>query len=102
VDTSFIDNKLIPKVFREFEKEMLTKSSHERKLIRTRRVVEAAAGIPVLFSGGGKKSRDEVVENTKYAKEAGAFGLIYGRNMWKRTKEDALALAKELRSILES
>lgn len=102
VDASFIENKSIPKVFREFEKEMLTKSSHERKLIRTRRVVEAAAGIPVLFSGGGKKSRGEVVENTKYAKEAGAFGLIYGRNMWKRTKEDALALAKELRSILES
>lgn len=101
-EDGFIENKSIPKEFRDFEKEMLEKTEEERKLIRTRRVVEAAAGIPVLFSGGGKKSTDEVVANTKLAKEAGAFGLIYGRNMWKRPKEEAVSLANELRSILES
>lgn len=101
-DERFLENKKIPKVFRDFEKEMLEKTPEERKLIRTRRVVEAAAGIPVLFSGGGKKTREDVVSNTHIAKEAGAFGLIYGRNMWKREKEDAVSLANELRSILES
>ncbi len=101
-EDSFIENKLIPKEFRDFEKEMMKKTEHERKLIRTKRVVEAAAGIPVLFSGGGKKDEKEVIENTKYAKEAGAFGLIYGRNMWKREMDNALSLAKKLQDILSS
>lgn len=101
-DEGFLENKKIPKEFRDFEKEMLSKTDHQRKLIRTRRVVQAAAGIPVLFSGGGKKTKEEVLENTKYAKEARAFGLIYGRNLWKRPKGEAMELAEKLRLILES
>lgn len=102
VGAEFINNTKIPKEFRDFEKKMLQLSDEEQKKIRVKRVVEAAAGIPVLFSGGGKKSKDQVIENTKYAKEAGAFGLIYGRNMWKRPMGEALMLAKELKAILEN
>lgn len=102
MDEKDLENELIPKEFRDLEKELMKLPEIEQKKIRTRRVVEAAAGVPVLFSGGGKKDKDEVVENTKIATEAGALGLIYGRNMWKREKDEAVELSKELREIIES
>jgi class I fructose-bisphosphate aldolase len=102
VDADFINNTKIPKDFRDFEKKMMELSEHEQKLIRVKRIVAAAAGVPVLFSGGGKKSEEAVIENTKYAKGGGAFGLIYGRNMWKRPMEEALPLAAKLKKILNS
>ena len=95
----FFEGHDVPKEYIDFEKEMLM-YGEGAKLIRTKRVVEAGAGVPVLFSGGGKKDLDEVVENTKLANQAGAIGLIYGRNMWKRELSEAVALAKELRGIL--
>lgn len=97
-----LENALIPQEFRDFERSLKGMSEREQKLIRCQRVVQACAGIPVLFSGGGKKSEQEVVENTKICNQAGALGLIYGRNMWKRPKGEALPLAKKLRSIIDA
>lgn len=96
----FLKDSGVPAEYVDFEMEMKKIGEEGAKLIRTKRVVEAGAGIPVLFSGGGKKGKEEVIENTKLADKAGAIGLIYGRNMWKREMDDAVELAKELRGIL--
>jgi DhnA family fructose-bisphosphate aldolase class Ia len=45
------------------------------------KVVEAAAGCPVLPRGGGKVSDDEVLRRTKKLMEQGACGIVYGRNI---------------------
>jgi len=97
----FMDNEDIPEYFRDLEKELQQMSDREQKLERTRRVVEAAQGVPILFSGGAEKSDDEVVENAEICVEAGCFGFIYGRNMWKREMDDGIQMSQTLRGILD-
>jgi len=45
------------------------------------RVVETAAGVPVLVRGGGKASEEEVFRRTHALMEQGARGIVYGRNV---------------------
>jgi class I fructose-bisphosphate aldolase len=45
------------------------------------RVIETAAGVPVLVRGGGKAPLDEILERTRKVMEQGASGIVYGRNI---------------------
>lgn len=45
------------------------------------RVIETAAGVPVLVRGGGKASEEEVFRRTHALIEQGARGIVYGRNV---------------------
>lgn len=45
------------------------------------RVIETAAGAPVLVRGGGKASEEEVFRRTHALMEQGARGIVYGRNV---------------------
>jgi class I fructose-bisphosphate aldolase len=45
------------------------------------KVVETAAGIPVLVRGGGRVSDREILERTQGLLEQGASGIVYGRNV---------------------
>jgi len=45
------------------------------------KVVETAAGIPVLVRGGGRVSDREILERTEGLLEQGAAGIVYGRNV---------------------
>lgn len=96
-----LENEKIPEYYRKVEKELLSLPEYEQKRERTRRVVEAAQGIPVLFSGGAKKGDDEVVENAQICIEAGCFGFIFGRNMWTREHSDALSMTKKFQDMLD-
>jgi class I fructose-bisphosphate aldolase len=96
-----LENENIPEYFRQVEKELLALPEYEQKLERTRRVVEAAQGVPVLFSGGSEKHDEEVVENAEICVKAGCFGFIYGRNMWKREMDNAVEMSKKLIDILD-
>lgn len=96
-----LDNQGIPEYFREVERELRALPEREQKLARTRRVVEATQGVPVLFSGGSEKHDEEVVENAEICVEAGCFGFIYGRNMWKREMDNAVEMSDKLHSILD-
>ncbi|RKY16553.1 MAG: fructose-bisphosphate aldolase [Planctomycetota bacterium] len=97
------DNPKVPEYYRKVEKEILAISDPlERKYVRAKRVVEAAQGIPVLFSGGSEKSDEEVLANAKAAVRAGCFGFIIGRNMWKRKLEDAKRIAAIIEQALDS
>jgi class I fructose-bisphosphate aldolase len=66
----------------------------------TRRAVAAAGKTLVLFSGGSKVSDDEVFSNAKMAMEAGAAGVIFGRNMWQRPMDDALDVSRRVSEMM--
>ena len=67
-----------------------------------RKVVKTAGKCLVLFSGGGMMSDDEVVRRAKACIEQGATGLIFGRNLWQREWDDALAMTKKLKDMMAS
>lgn len=96
-----MNNEGIPDYFRNEEKRMIELSLYDQKLERTRKIVEAAQGVPVLFSGGAERDDAEVIENAEICVKAGGFGFIYGRNMWKREMEDAIKMSKNLIEILD-
>ncbi len=65
-----------------------------------RRVVETAQRTMVLFSGGSKISDEDLLEKARTAMEAGATGLIFGRNMWQRPMDEALAMTERVQDLL--
>lgn len=44
-------------------------------------VVQIASGVPVLVRGGGQVTPSELLERTRIAIDAGASGVVYGRNV---------------------
>lgn len=67
-----------------------------------RKVVKTAGKCLVLFSGGGMVSDEELVHRAKACLEEGATGLIFGRNLWQREWDDALAMTKKLKDMMAS
>ena len=68
---------------------------------RLRRVVRSAGKVMVLFSGGVKNDDDAVVlGKVKRYMESGATGVMFGRNMWLRDLDAALALSLRVHKIL--
>ncbi|HLW02459.1 MAG TPA: hypothetical protein VKT82_27645 [Ktedonobacterales bacterium] len=66
----------------------------------TRMVVESAGRALVLFSGGEMETDEELTEKARIAMDAGATGLIFGRNMWQRSHENALAMSRQFHEIM--
>lgn len=69
---------------------------------RTHRVVRSAGRTMVLFSGGVKNDDDAAVlqQVTRYM-QAGATGVMFGRNMWLREFDDAVALTRQVHAIMQ-
>ncbi len=65
-----------------------------------RRVIASAQNTLVIFSGGSKVSDEDLLEKARLVMEAGAAGLIFGRNMWQRPKESALEMTRRVKEIL--
>jgi fructose-bisphosphate aldolase, class I len=63
-------------------------------------VVRSAGRTLVLFSGGSKVSDADLLEKARHCMEAGATGLIFGRNMWQRPMAEALRLTSEIKRIM--
>ena len=68
---------------------------------RVSKVVKSAGKCLVLFSGGGMISDEEVIRRGKVCVEQGATGLIFGRNLWQREWDDALAMTKKLKDMMK-
>jgi class I fructose-bisphosphate aldolase len=64
-------------------------------------VVRSANRSLVLISGGSKAGDDAMLEKARESMEAGATGLIFGRNVWQREHDESLKFVSELRTILE-
>lgn len=97
----FEDNSGIPDYYRKTESELQGLDAKEQKWERAKRVVKAAQGVPVLFSGGSKIGDDDLMENAQACIDAGCYGFIFGRNMWKREKADALKLTEKFQGMLD-
>lgn len=64
------------------------------------KVVRSAGQAFVLFSGGSKVGDADLLEKARLVMEAGATGLIFGRNMWQREMADALRLTTEIKRLM--
>jgi class I fructose-bisphosphate aldolase len=96
-----VDNKDVPQYFKDLEAHLGKLSDDEQFAERARRVVDAGQGIPVLFSGGEESKEEEVTRRMKQGVDAGCLGYIFGRNMWKRKKPDALELTQKAQEMLD-
>ncbi len=95
-----LDNSGIPKYFRDVEQELRGMDDKEEVQERVDRVVRAAQGVPVLFSGGSQIGDDDLMFRAEVCVKAGCLGFIFGRNMWKREKAKALEVTTKLRGLL--
>ncbi|MBI4321799.1 MAG: fructose-bisphosphate aldolase [Chloroflexi bacterium] len=65
-----------------------------------RKVVLSAGKTLVLFSGGERISDDALITRARMVMEAGATGLIFGRNMWQRHYRDAMRMTEQIKRML--
>ncbi len=56
-------------------------------------VIEVAAPVPLLVRGGGRASDEEVLRRTHAVLEAGAAGIVYGRNVIQHERPSAMTRA---------
>jgi class I fructose-bisphosphate aldolase len=63
-------------------------------------VVRSANRTLVLVSGGEKAGDEAMLEKARQSMEAGATGLIFGRNVWQREHAESLRFVSQLRDIL--
>lgn len=63
-------------------------------------VVKSANRSLVLLSGGEKAGDEGVIEKARMSMEAGATGLIFGRNVWQRERDESLKFVDKLRELL--
>jgi class I fructose-bisphosphate aldolase len=63
-------------------------------------VVRSANRTLVLVSGGERAGDEEMLEKARQSMEAGATGLIFGRNVWQRGHDESLRFVARLQEIL--
>jgi class I fructose-bisphosphate aldolase len=63
-------------------------------------VVRSANNTLVLVSGGSRQGDEAMLEKATRSMDAGATGLIFGRNVWQRPHEESLRFVDQLRKIL--
>ncbi len=63
-------------------------------------VVRSANRTLLLVSGGEQAGDEAMLEKARQSMEAGATGLIFGRNVFQRSHDDSLRLVAQLREIL--
>jgi class I fructose-bisphosphate aldolase len=65
-----------------------------------RQVIRSAGHALVIFAGGEKGTNEAMIQKARRCMEAGATGLIFGRNVWQRPYADALTVTQEIHRIL--
>jgi fructose-bisphosphate aldolase, class I len=63
-------------------------------------VVRSACRSLVLLSGGEKAGDEDMLDKARQSLEAGATGLIFGRNVWQRDHDESLRFVNELKELL--
>jgi class I fructose-bisphosphate aldolase len=63
-------------------------------------VVRSANRTLLLVSGGERAGDQAMLEKARQAMDAGATGLIFGRNIWQRKHDESLRFAARLKEIL--
>lgn len=63
-------------------------------------VVRSANRTLLLVSGGERAGDEAMIEKARESMEAGATGLIFGRNVWQREHDESLRFAVRLKDVL--
>ena len=63
-------------------------------------VVRSANRTLLLVSGGERAGDEAMLDKARHSMEAGATGLIFGRNVWQREHSESLRFVDQLRDIL--
>lgn len=63
-------------------------------------VIESAGRSLVIFAGGARGGFEETVEKARLAMDAGATGLIFGRNVWQRPFDEGLKLSRAVQEVM--
>jgi class I fructose-bisphosphate aldolase len=64
-------------------------------------VVRSANRTLVLVSGGTKAGDEAMLDKARQSMAAGATGLIFGRNVWQRPRDESLRFVDGLRKVLD-
>jgi class I fructose-bisphosphate aldolase len=64
------------------------------------KVIKSAGRTMVLISGGEEMGDDELLEKVRISLEAGATGLVFGRNLWQRPFKKALEIAERIKILM--
>jgi class I fructose-bisphosphate aldolase len=93
-------NASTPSPYRELYEAWLDLDEDEAYRLAVQKVVSSAGKTLVIFSGGSKMGDEDLLLKARLCMEAGATGLIFGRNMWQRAFEDGLAISRKARELL--
>ena len=93
-------NEDSPAPYRKLYEEWKELDENEAYRLAVEKVVASAGKTMVLFSGGSKISDEDLLLKARICMEAGATGLIFGRNMWQRPFEEGLAITQKVKEIL--
>ena len=63
-------------------------------------VVRSANRTLLLVSGGERAGDEAMLDKARQSMEAGATGLIFGRNIWQRPRDESLRFVAALKEIL--
>ena len=64
------------------------------------KVIRSAGKTMALISGGEEMGDDELLEKVKISLEAGATGLVFGRNLWQRPFKKALEITERIKILM--
>lgn len=67
----------------------------------TKRVIAAASGVPIIFAGGAMVSEEDLLYKAKICIKSGASGLIFGRNIWQRSVDEAVNITEKIKGIIK-
>jgi len=93
-------NEDSPAPYRKLYQERKLLEENEAYRLAVDKVVAASGKTMVLFSGGSRISDEDLLLKARICIEAGATGLIFGRNMWQRPFQEGLAITQRVKEIL--
>jgi class I fructose-bisphosphate aldolase len=64
------------------------------------KVIRSAGKTMALISGGEEIGDDELLEKVKISLEAGATGMVFGRNLWQRPFKKALEVTERIKILM--
>jgi len=66
-----------------------------------RQVIKTAGRTMVIISGGSKMGDEDLLDKARLVMENGATGLIFGRNLWQRPMDEALAITAKIHELMK-
>ena len=89
-----------PAPYRKLYEEWKELDENEAYRLAVQKVVASTGKTMVIFSGGSRMGDEDLLLKARICMEAGATGLIFGRNMWQRPFEEGLAITEKVKDIL--